>query len=1154
MREGAFERAIQCFAAIDTPVAGLLKISAENIVLARRYAVPEAQSIGVLDTGAAPARAHALSDAYATVQAAEGRGAVFSLPAELLALHESQSDQLFLSRLFSFVCANPYHVVHLVGISVPAVVAAVLYRLLWGSRLLVDVDVTAGELDTGVFRPRQNARPLGVQELVRTFDALTVATAALQQRWGGDLLSLENGSGPEVAQQFAQYMALPPKGAALAALALRFIEAAPPVVQALLEAPHNIPAGGGLSALSPGKVFLSGAHPLPVPGEPAPAINVAAQTPQVARLEAQLKRSQSQLRRLQGEMRRNVAGPAQEAGQGMLSAGPSPAVKQAGTPGIAPAELRALAAMWGMQPLTAGLADALPSKEALAERMVRLFDEPFYRSQAHLPSDQDAFQHFCRQGWIEGRDPNCLFSLERYCTLYPEVAHAGVNPLLHYVVASQFAVVDIGGIFAASFYAERYGIAVGAQNPLEHFVFLGLQQGYAPSADVEPRAWLRSDELQAGAWRAAQTLLERMAYPVIPKDRLALPSAECPEVSIIICANANSDAVVSALALISSAPMEQSFEVIVAADGAIGPLTATLAGVRNVRYLAAPGQIGWSAAVNRALASAVGEYAIVISGDIELRPGWAMEILDTLARERTIDMVGAKILDGAGALQHAGALLWQDGTVTVNGEGAAHPSVNYLRDVDGVSPLLFGCRTRRFLGAGGLRPEFEQPAYAMLDLACALRARGGRVAYQPLASAVAFCAMSHYSAGTGDSALLMRRWPAQVAELPPPGGSRQRGRIGHIMVVDQITPTPDRDAGSVTQAFILEIFVRLGWAVSFVPEATMENRPGYTQALQRIGVQCIYAPQYQNLYEFVRDEGRTVDVAMLYKGPPTVHYLNIIGPHCPQARILFDTVDVHYLREMREAELAGSSEMMAKARHTKTLELEAMQRSDCTIVLSHHEKELLEREAPGVRLAVLPLILDCPGAQVAMHEMRDICFIGGFLHQPNRDAVLYFAEQIWPHILARLPTVRFRIMGSNAPPEVLALASDSIIIDGFVPDLATSLARCRISVAPLRYGAGIKGKVGSSLSYGVPCVATSLAAEGMGLGAHDGVEVADDPQEFARRVVHLYQDEAYWSRMSAAGIAFVEREYSLQASAKRIGSILHELGFPANADATTLFE
>jgi glycosyltransferase involved in cell wall biosynthesis len=1149
MRERAFERAIQCFAAIDTPVPGLVKICAENIVLARRYAIPAAgvQNAGVLVAGPSEARAQALSGAYAAALGTGGRCAVFSLPADILALHESQSDPLFLSHLLRFVRANPYQLVHLAGISVPAVAAAVLYRLLWGSTLLIDVDVAVldSELNTGVFRPRQHARPLGVRDLVRMFDAHTVATPALQQIGGGDLLGLDGGSGSGACPQIERYLAAPRNGPALAALALRFVEQAPPLVQALLETPHNIPAGAGLSAVSPGKVFLSGAQPLATQGGPAAA---------AASLEEQLRQSQAQVQRLQDEVRRIAGGAVQEAVQRLIQPEPHAAAVAGHIPGISPSELRALAAVWGMQPLPAGLAALLPSKEVLVERMERLFDAAFYRSQLELPHGEDAFQHFCRQGWADGKDPNCLFSVGRYLALHPDAAHARINPLLHYVVASQFAVVDIGGVFAASFYTERHGIVAGGLTPLEHFVFHGLPQGEAPCADIAPPALLRAEELQAGAWRAAAVLLERIAYSAALESRLAPPSFERPAVSIVIYANGHSDAVASALALISAAPWEQPFEVIVAADGAAGPLTATLAGMRNVRYLAAQGQAGWSATVNRAVASAAGEYAIVLGGDIELRPGWAEEILATLSRDRTVDLVGAKILDGAGALRHAGTLLWQDASVTVIGGAVTHPSVNYLRDVDGVSPLLFGCRTQQFLSAGGLHPQFRQPADAMLDLACALRARGGRAVYQPLATVVAFGVGAQEAGDAADRALLQQRWQPQLAALPPPGEARQRGRIGHIMVVDQITPTPDRDAGSVTQAFILEILVRLGWAVSFVPEATMENRPGYTQALQRIGVQCVYAPHYQNLYEFVRDEGRTVDVAMLYKGPPTVHYLNIIGPHCPQARILFDTVDVHYLREMREAELAGSSEMMAKARRTKTLELEAMKRSDCTIVLSHHERELLEREAPDVRLAVLPLILDCPGPQVAAHETRDICFIGGFLHQPNRDAVLYFAEQIWPQIHARLPAAKFRIMGSHAPPEVLALASDSVVIDGFVPDLATSLGRCRISVAPLRYGAGIKGKVGSSLSYGIPCVATSLAAEGMGLGAHDGVEVADDPQEFADRVVRLYQDAAYWSQMSAAGIAFVEREYSLRASAKRIAGILDELGFPAAAGTATLFE
>jgi len=401
--------------------------------------------------------------------------------------------------------------------------------------------------------------------------------------------------------------------------------------------------------------------------------------------------------------------------------------------------------------------------------------------------------------------------------------------------------------------------------------------------------------------------------------------------------------------------------------------------------------------------------------------------------------------------------------------------------------------------------------------------------------------------GPADRERLSGRFAAALAALPPPDDREAlhlRGVVGHVLCIDQTYPVPDQDAGSLRQYQTLKILLALGWAVTFVPEVTMAAQEPYSTDLQRLGVQCVHRPHYQNLYEFVRDEGRSVDVAMLYKGPNSAHYRRIIEPHCPGAKYVLDTVDVHYLRELRQAELSGDPADMERALRDKEIELGVIAQSDCSVVLSSYEETLVRQELPDARLSRSSLIMDCPGPQVPPEALRDICVIGGFRHQPNGMAVHFFIRDIWPLIWPRLPGVRFRIMGSHPPPDILALACQDVLVDGFVPDLATSLARCRVSVVPLLYGAGVKGKIGSSLSFGVPCVSTPIGVEGMNIGSGEGVEVAEDPADFAEKVVRLYSDPAHWKRMSAGGMRFVDREFSLRAGLGRMAQMLTELDLP----------
>jgi glycosyltransferase involved in cell wall biosynthesis len=127
-----------------------------------------------------------------------------------------------------------------------------------------------------------------------------------------------------------------------------------------------------------------------------------------------------------------------------------------------------------------------------------------------------------------------------------------------------------------------------------------------------------------------------------------------------------------------------------------------------------------------------------------------------------------------------------------------------------------------------------------------------------------------------------------------------------------------------------------------------------------------------------------------------------------------------------------------------------------------------------------------------------------------------------------LPDVEFHLIGSKAPDEVRSLHGEGVTFHGFVEDLEPWLDGCRISVAPLRYGAGIKGKVNLSMSRGQPVVATSIAVEGMLATAGQEILVADTPEQFAAEVVRLYRDEALWNRVSTQGVENVRRYFSVE--------------------------
>jgi len=216
----------------------------------------------------------------------------------------------------------------------------------------------------------------------------------------------------------------------------------------------------------------------------------------------------------------------------------------------------------------------------------------------------------------------------------------------------------------------------------------------------------------------------------------------------------------------------------------------------------------------------------------------------------------------------------------------------------------------------------------------------------------------------------------------------------------------------------------------------------------------------------------------------------------------------------------------AAARARRDEELALIRRVDVTIVVSPVERDLLLALLPDAKVLLLSNIHEPICGGKAFVEREGLVFIGGFEHPPNTDAVLWYAREVLPRVRERLPGVATYIVGSKVPSTIRALSAPDFIVTGYVPDVAPYFTGCRLSIAPLRYGAGVKGKVNLAMSFGLPVVATSPAVEGMHLVPGEDVLVADDPEQFAAGIERVYRDESLWRRLSAGGIENIRRHFS----------------------------
>ena len=648
---------------------------------------------------------------------------------------------------------------------------------------------------------------------------------------------------------------------------------------------------------------------------------------------------------------------------------------------------------------------------------------------------------------------------------------------------------------------------------------------------------------------------------------IRLSVASRPVVSVVIPVHGHIDYTLRCLASIAAHSPSVPFETIVIDDCSPDNSVEVLRSVEGVRLIANPENRGFIRACNRAAKEARGDYLCFLNNDTAVQAGWLDELVGTFRELPGTGLVGSKLLYPDNTLQEAGGIVWRDGSAWAFGRGQNQslPEYNYAREVDYCSGASIMVPTRLFEELGGF-DELYCPAYCEdSDMALKIRDRGLRVIYQPLSVTVHYEGVTsgrdvdrkdtvkHYQILNTEK--LRERWKDRLAHHRKVGedvdGAKDRAAKHRVLVLDTCTPTPDRDAGSVTTLNTLFLLREMDFQVTFIPVGNYMFMPDHTVPLQRAGIEMLYHPHCISVKRHLQRVGGRYDLVLLFRAD-SVEHLDAVRRHCPRARTIFHPVDLQHLRLSREADTLGDGKIGNAVSAMKEIEMTGVRMTDATLVHSTVEADLLHREAPDARVRLSSLVLDVPGSDAALEGRRDLVFVGNFLHMPNVDGVHYFASDVMPGLRRRLPGVRIHIVGGstteNEPPaDVRNLASDDVIVAGYVEDLEPVLDRARVFVAPLRYGAGVKGKIGTAMSHGLPVVATSMAVEGMELTNGENVLVADGATAFADAVARLYNDGELWTRLSRKGLEFARRNWSADAMWATLASVLNDIGFSLGA-------
>lgn len=652
---------------------------------------------------------------------------------------------------------------------------------------------------------------------------------------------------------------------------------------------------------------------------------------------------------------------------------------------------------------------------------------------------------------------------------------------------------------------------------------------------------------QDGSSRAAAPA-SRVAS--IPQSPVPFVQAAQPRANIFVIESGSEGALPKCLAALSAYTTDIPYSVSVV--GRANPALATQFGVGFLGDADTPNSL---AALRNSIDRLSGEFVVLVSDRLIPHPGWLAAIDEGFARFPDAAALCALILKDAETVDAAGAAIDADARLRPNYEGVTpdDAAVNAVMRVTCAGPGFVAIRADAWQAIAQQFGEDEPFQAGLVSIGLLLAALGKNTYLQPFARFTRLPLSKAERAASNDA---NRKWQAahqrwsirqrfeKVFAAGAGGNVLKLAARPKIVMVDAFVPKPDQDSGSADLFWYMRIFHAFGYQVSFI--AAFEEKPleSYADALRRWGVRVQYASDLGHLNELVLEEAKDAQVVLVQRVIVARHVIQPLRERQVNAKIVFGTVDLHYLREERIAIHERSADALDYALTLRREELRAMTLSDATIVVSRLEYDIVKETLPEVNVHRIPIPRMPVRSTSTFADRAGVVFVGGFAHRPNIDAVMFLVEEIWPIVRQHLPHAELRVVGSNVTPAIQALDNPAtgVKIVGFVEDLDEVMSGARLSVAPLRFGAGIKGKVVSSLLHGLPCVLSKMASEGMGLVDGEHVLEGETAEEIATAIVRLHEDPQLWQRIADAGFLAASAEYSVESVAAKFSALLDSVG------------